>query len=42
MLSGIFEVVAHDMEKAEAKCRVRQLREFYTGGWERLMGVQFG
>lgn len=42
MFSGIFESIVHDMEKAEAKAYVRQLRRFYAAGWEELLGVKFG
>ena len=39
LFSGIFEMVVHDMQEAQARQRVAQLREFYTGGWERLFGI---
>ena len=42
LFSGIFEMVIHDMDHEQARRRVRQLKEFYTGGWERLMGISFG
>ena len=41
MFSGIFEIVAHDMNKEDAKRRVAQLQEFFTGGWCRLMNYEF-
>ena len=41
LFSGMFEMVVHDMEKEAAKERIRQLREFHTGGWMRIMGVSF-
>lgn len=41
MFSGMFEMVVHDMEKEAAVRRIRQLREFHTGGWMRIMGVDF-
>lgn len=41
MFSGMFEMVVHDMEKEAAVKRIRQLREFHTGGWARIMGVHF-
>lgn len=37
MFSGIFEIVAHDMNKEDAKRRVAKLQEFFTGGWCRLL-----
>ena len=41
MFSGIFEIVVHDMDKVDAKRRVHQLKEFFTGGWSRLMQYEF-
>ncbi len=41
LFTGMFEMVAHDMEKEAASRRIRQLREFHTGGWMRIMGVDF-
>ena len=41
MFSGIFEIVVHDMDKVDAKRRVHQLKEFFTGGWSRLMNFEF-
>lgn len=38
MFDGIFEVLRHDMPKERAKVFIRQLREFYTAGWMKLMG----
>lgn len=31
--AGIFEVVIHDMPKGEAESYIKQLRKFYTSGW---------
>lgn len=42
LFSGIFEIVAHDMDKADATRRVHQLRDFFTGGWSRIMNCSFG
>lgn len=41
MFGGMFETVVHDMKKEDAVRRVRQIRTFHTGGWEKLMGVNF-
>lgn len=41
LFSGMFEMVVHDMERSAAEKRIRQLREFHTGGWMRIMGVSF-
>ena len=38
MFNGIFEVVIHDMPYEQAMKYVDQLREFYTAGWQKLMG----
>ena len=38
MLSGIFEIVIHDMPRDQALKNVDQLRDFYTAGWLKLMG----
>ena len=40
MFSGIFEIVAHDMNKEDAKRRVAQLQEFFTGGWCKLLNYE--
>lgn len=41
MFSGIFEIVAHDMDKEDARRRVHQLKDFFTGGWRRIMNFDF-
>lgn len=38
MFEGVFEVIRHDMPKERAKAFVKQLREFYTAGWLKIMG----
>ena len=38
MFNAVFEVVVHDMPHEHAKQYVRQLREFYMAGWQKLMG----
>lgn len=42
LFSGIFEMVIHDMKKEDAKKRIALFREFHTGGWEKIMRIQFG
>lgn len=37
MFEGTFEVLRHDMPKAQAEHFVTQLREFYTAGWMKIM-----
>lgn len=34
--SGIFEIVAHDMPKEEAKTHIERLCRFYRAGWETI------
>ena len=38
MFSGLFEIVVHDMPREQALRDVEQFRNFYTGGWLKLMG----
>ena len=38
MFSGLFEIVVHDMPREQAQRDVEQFRQFYTGGWLKLMG----
>ena len=38
MMSGIFEIVVHDMPREQALRDVDHLRDFYTAGWLKLMG----
>lgn len=42
MFSSVFEIVVHNRDKETAKERIRQMGEFYSGGWERLFGIKFG
>ena len=39
--SSIFQIIEHDIDKKTAKRNVHKLREFNTGGWERLWNVKF-
>lgn len=39
--SSIFLIIEHDIDKEIAKRNVHKLREFNTGGWERLWNVKF-
>ena len=38
MFSGFFEIVIHDMPKEKSQRYIRELREFYTAGWMKIMG----
>ena len=39
--SSIFQIIEHDIDKEIAKRNVHKLREFNTGGWERLWNIEF-
>ena len=39
--SSILQIIEHDIDKETAKKNVNQLREFQTGGWERLLNIEF-
>ena len=39
LFSGFFEIVVHRMPKEEALGYVRALRDFYTAGWQKIMGL---
>lgn len=39
--SSLLQIVEHDMDKEVAKKNVHQLKEFNTGGWERIWNIQF-
>lgn len=38
MFAAFFEVVVHHMPRARAHAYVRELRAFYTAGWQKIMG----
>ena len=39
--SSVFQIIEHDIKKETAKKNISQLKEFQTGGWERLLGIKF-
>lgn len=39
LFNGIFEVVAHDFPKEDAKIYIKQLQDFFNAGWDRLLGL---
>ena len=39
--SSTFQIIEHDIDRETAKRNVHKLREFNTGGWERLWNVKF-
>lgn len=40
--ASVFEIVLHDTDYPTARKRISRLQMFYTGGWEKLFGVNFG
>ncbi len=39
--SSVFQIIEHDIDKETAKKNISQLKEFQTGGWEKLLGIRF-
>ena len=39
MFTGFFETVIHDMPKSQSRQYIKELREFYTAGWMKIMGL---
>ena len=39
--SGFFEIVVHDMPQEQAAEYIKELREFYTAGWTKIMGLSW-
>lgn len=39
MFSGIFELIAHDMKKENAKKYVSEFQDFYIAGWSKILGL---
>ena len=39
--SSVFQIIEHDIDRETAKKNVHQLKEFNTGGWERLWNIEF-
>lgn len=37
MFNGVFEVVAHDMKKEDAKVYIDQIFDFFDAGWDHLL-----
>ena len=42
MFSTFFELIIHDVPREQAGEYIDQLLAFYTGGWEKIMGLHFG
>ena len=41
IFSSVFQIIEHDIDRETAKKNVHQLKEFNTGGWERLWNIEF-
>lgn len=39
LFSSFFEIVIHEMPQEQARTYVKELREFYTAGWQKVMGL---
>ena len=39
MFNGMFEVVAHDLPREEARGYIKQVQDFFNAGWDRLLGL---
>lgn len=39
LFNGMFEVVAHDLTKEEARTFVKQLQYFFNAGWDKILGL---
>lgn len=39
LFSGIFEVVVHDNQKEEAAKNIKELMDFFTAGWIKILGM---
>lgn len=42
MFNGMFETVRHDMPRGKAMQHVNSLRDFYSAGWFKLLGISGG
>ena len=40
--TGMFEVIIHDMPKAQALEHIRKMRRFYTAGWQTIFSTDGG
>lgn len=41
LFSGMFETIIHDMPKEEGIMYLKQLMEFYSAGWSKILGIEF-
>lgn len=40
MFNAFFEMIIHEMPRAQAEIYLKELRTFYTAGWFRIMGLE--
>lgn len=38
MMNAYFEMIVHEMPLEDAKCYLKELNDFYTAGWAKIMG----
>ncbi len=38
MFNTFFEMIIHDMPLEKAECYLKEMRDFYTAGWMKIMG----
>ncbi|MDE7083125.1 MAG: TetR/AcrR family transcriptional regulator [Clostridia bacterium] len=38
LFNGVFEVVSHDFPKEDARVYVKQVQDFFTAGWYKILG----
>ena len=41
LFNGMFETIRHDMPREKAMVYMDDLRNFYSAGWFRLLGIPF-
>lgn len=39
MFNGVFEVVAHDLPREDAREYIKQIQDFFNAGWDKLLGL---
>lgn len=39
LFNGMFEVIAHDFPKDDARIYIKQLQDFFNAGWDKLLGL---
>ena len=39
MFNTFFEMIIHDMPLEKAECYLKEMRDFYTAGWMKIVGA---